>query len=215
MYTRELSAAEMKVLGQAKRRPISYWKLNGNGDDSAAGGAYDLSVYHQLGGTWHTTGGAPTPFSNGGYLSIPEKIDISDHTWYVAGPNPAWDNAGGQVTVAAWVRLPSSGRSRNVLTMFPNGDYFTYQLRVEEGVVKAEVRSPSGTVTTVTTPSGSSLMVNQWVHLAFTFSKNNMLRLYVQRRGGGLRSGRRHSPLAGTLCVCRIGLWRLARDRHR
>ena len=71
VYNRELSAAEMKVLGQAKQRPIAYWKLDGNGDDSSASGSHDLSIGTGLPSSpSYVSGGAPTAFTNSHHVKL-------------------------------------------------------------------------------------------------------------------------------------------------
>ena len=174
VYDRELTAAEMKVLGQTRRRPISYWKLNGNGDDSSAGGAYDLDGSSMEGMSYPTTGGAPTPFSNAGYASLPEVQSWSNDLFY-AYNNPEWNNYGGQVTVAAWVR-PFGLMKRTAVMFNDAGTPTIYSLKVDSGVVTAEVLSSANATTTV---SGGALTAGEWAHIAFTFNKNDMLRLYV------------------------------------
>ncbi len=164
VYNRVLTEAQLAALAATTRRPIGYWKFDSNLAD-ASGNGHD--------GSWNsspTTGygsAAPTAHTNTKSLSL----DGSHYVSVADNPDLILQDA---VTAAAWVNLTNPANDQKIVGKTDGSHDLGWVLGVEDGKLKCESFSGADK-----DAWAGSILKNEWVHLACTWTRGGQLRAYV------------------------------------
>ena len=177
VYTRELSATEMQVLGQTKQRPIAYWKLDSSSDitpdDSSESGLHDLV---SPGSPWsRVSGGAPTAFANPYHISLPAESSLHLES-FLQTPDAPDLRAYAEVSVAAWVKLAAASSDRGILR---KGLSYSLSIAHDEATSTNQASAYWSSGGIGRNIKGGAVPAGEWTHVAMTYRKGDMARLFV------------------------------------
>jgi subtilisin-like proprotein convertase family protein len=120
-------------------------------------------------------------------MGFPGRGEVGISIPNLAASNPLV-NPGGEVTLAAWVKVPDPGRNMKLFGTASLSARRGYVLAVNGGAVDAEIFGSSGGYRS---RRAGEVKANQWVHVAATFNRAGSLVIYVN----GIKQGEETNPL--------------------